>query len=133
MQRRTLLAAVALAVIPLAAACTPEEIAQWEALHAADPQAAADLVAPAPAPEPEPDNSVWDDLAECESGGDWGIDTGNGYYGGLQFSLSSWRSVGGSGYPNDHSRDEQIHRAELLLDEQGWGAWPACSRQLGLR
>jgi Transglycosylase-like domain len=77
--------------------------------------------------------SVWDDLAQCESGGDWGINTGNGYYGGLQFAKGSWEAVGGTGYPHENSREEQIHRAELLLDMQGWGAWPACSRKLGLR
>jgi hypothetical protein len=77
--------------------------------------------------------SVWDRLAECEAGGDWSINTGNGYYGGLQFSLSSWRGVGGSGYPHEASREEQIARGERLLAVQGWGAWPACSVELGLR
>lgn len=75
----------------------------------------------------------WDDLAECESGGDWQINTGNGFYGGLQFTLQSWRGVGGTGYPHQHSRREQIYRGELLQDIQGWGAWPACSRKVGLR
>jgi hypothetical protein len=76
---------------------------------------------------------MWDDLAQCESGGNWSINTGNGYYGGLQFALSSWQAVGGSGYPHQHSREEQIHRAERLLERQGWGAWPACSSRLGYR
>jgi hypothetical protein len=76
---------------------------------------------------------IWDDLAQCESGGNWSINTGNGFYGGLQFSLQSWRGVGGSGYPHQHSREEQIHRGERLLAKQGWGAWPSCSRQLGYR
>jgi len=76
---------------------------------------------------------TWDRLAKCESGGNWAINTGNGYYGGVQFSLSSWRLVGGQGYPHQNSKWEQIHRAELLHDRQGWGAWPSCSRQLGLR
>jgi hypothetical protein len=76
---------------------------------------------------------IWDDLAQCESGGNWAINTGNGYYGGLQFSLSSWRWVGGSGYPHHHTREEQIYRAEILLSRQGWNAWPACSRKLGYR
>jgi hypothetical protein len=75
---------------------------------------------------------IWDALADCESGGNWSINTGNGYYGGLQFSLSSWRAVGGSGYPHQHSKAEQIARGERLQDLQGWGAWPACSRKLGL-
>jgi len=77
-------------------------------------------------------NSVWDDLAECEAGGNWAINTGNGYYGGLQFSLSTWRAVGGVGYPHEASREEQIHRGEILLQSSGWGAWPSCSSQLGL-
>lgn len=76
---------------------------------------------------------VWDRLAQCESSGNWRINTGNGYYGGLQFSLRSWEWVGGSGYPHQASKQEQIARAEILLDRQGWGAWPACSRALGLR
>jgi len=79
------------------------------------------------------DSGVWDRIAQCESGGNWHINTGNGYYGGLQFSLSSWRAVGGTGRPHEHSRAEQIERAELLLDEQGWGAWPTCASRLGLR
>ena len=77
--------------------------------------------------------AIWDRLAQCESGGNWAINTGNGYYGGLQFSLSSWRAVGGSGYPHQSTRAEQINRGERLQSLQGWGAWPACSRKLGLR
>lgn len=72
----------------------------------------------------------WDAVAECESGGNWAINTGNGYYGGLQFSLSSWRSVGGQGYPHEHSREVQIQFAELLLSRQGPGAWPHCGKYL---
>ena len=77
--------------------------------------------------------SVWDQLAQCESGGNWSINTGNGFYGGLQFTVSSWQAVGGSGLPSDASREEQIMRAEKLLAMQGWGAWPACTSKLGLR
>ncbi len=76
--------------------------------------------------------NVWDELAQCESGGNWSIDTGNGFYGGLQFSLSSWEMVGGSGYPNQASQSEQIMRAQMLQSQQGWGAWPVCSAKLGL-
>ena len=76
---------------------------------------------------------MWDQIAQCESGGNWSINTGNGYYGGVQFSLSSWRAVGGTGYPHEHTRAEQIKRADMLLAIQGWGAWPTCSRKLGLR
>lgn len=77
--------------------------------------------------------NVWDRLAQCESGGNWATNTGNGYYGGLQFSLGSWQAVGGSGLPSDASREEQIMRGEQLRAMQGWGAWPACSSKLGLR
>lgn len=75
---------------------------------------------------------VWDKLARCEAGGNWSINTGNGYYGGLQFTLSSWRAVGGNGYPNQASREEQIARGKLLQARQGWGAWPACTAKLGI-
>ena len=87
---------------------------------------------PAPAPVVAT-GSVWDQLAKCESGGNWAINTGNGFYGGLQFTLSSWKATGGSGYPHQASREEQIMRAEKLLAMQGWGAWPACSAKIGLR
>jgi len=74
----------------------------------------------------------WISLANCESGGNWQINTGNGYYGGLQFALGSWRAAGGSGYPHQASPGEQVHRGEILQDLQGWGAWPTCARQIGL-
>lgn len=75
----------------------------------------------------------WDGVAQCESGGDWNINTGNGYYGGLQFSLSTWRAYGGPGYPHTASRETQIAIATKLRDASGgYGAWPACSRSLGL-
>lgn len=77
--------------------------------------------------------SVWDQLAQCESGGNWSINTGNGFYGGLQFTISSWQAVGGSGLPSNASRDEQIMRGQMLQARQGWGAWPACTAKLGLR
>lgn len=89
--------------------------------------------APAPKPTGAISGSVWDRLAQCESSGNWSINTGNGYYGGLQFSLSSWRAVGGSGYPHQASKSEQIARAEKLQAIQGWGAWPACTAKLGIR
>ncbi|HVM20748.1 MAG TPA: transglycosylase family protein [Egibacteraceae bacterium] len=80
-----------------------------------------------------PSGGVWYSLAQCESGGNWSINTGNGYYGGLQFSLSSWRAVGGSGYPHEHSASTQIAMGQRLQAQQGWGAWPACAAKLGLR
>ena len=87
------------------------------------------LVAQAPAAFAQSD---WDRLAECESGGNWSINTGNGFYGGLQFQQSSWQAAGGSGMPHQASKAEQIRVAENLLSMQGWGAWPSCSAQLGL-
>jgi hypothetical protein len=77
--------------------------------------------------------SVWDRLAQCESGGNWATSTGNGYSGGLQFSAGTWRANGGSGSPATAGRAEQIRVAQRVLASQGWGAWPACSARLGLR
>ncbi|QFZ16476.1 transglycosylase family protein [Saccharothrix syringae] len=68
----------------------------------------------------------WDAVAACESGGNWAINTGNGYYGGLQFLPSTWAANGGSGMPNQASREEQIRVAENVLASQGIGAWPVC-------
>ena len=76
--------------------------------------------------------SIWDQMSQCEAGGNWARNSGNGYYGGLQFSLSTWRGVGGQGLPSDNTREEQIARAEILLARSGWGQWPACARKLGL-
>jgi hypothetical protein len=106
---------------------------------------------PAPAPTPVPQrtappagssapttysgDSVWDDLAQCESGGNWSINTGNGYYGGLQFSYGTWHDYGGgefADYPHLASREEQIIVAERLRDARGYAPWPACRAKLGL-
>ncbi len=73
----------------------------------------------------------WDVLAECESGGDWSINTGNGFGGGLQFTDSTWRAFGGSGQPEDAGRAEQIRVAERVKAGQGMNAWPTCSRKTG--
>jgi len=76
----------------------------------------------------------WDAVAQCESGGNWSINTGNGYYGGLQFSRSTWKSYGGGKYAstaNKASRSEQIRIAEKVLDGQGIGAWPVCGKKAG--
>jgi LysM repeat protein len=72
------------------------------------------------------DSVNWDAIAQCESGGNWSINTGNGYYGGLQFNLSTWKAYGGTGLPNEATRAEQIAVAERVLDGQGIGAWPVC-------
>lgn len=72
------------------------------------------------------DSVNWDAVAACESGGNWAINTGNGYYGGLQFTMGTWHSNGGSGAPHAASREEQIRVAENVLHSQGIGAWPSC-------
>jgi uncharacterized protein YabE (DUF348 family) len=78
-------------------------------------------------------NTVWDALAQCESGGNWAINTGNGYYGGLQFNLGTWQSYGGTGLPSQASRETQIAIATKVRDASGgYGAWPACAAKLGL-
>ncbi len=73
----------------------------------------------------------WDAIAQCESGGNWSINTGNGYYGGLQFSQSTWEANGGSGNPANASRSEQIRVANNVLQSQGIGAWPVCGARAG--
>jgi resuscitation-promoting factor RpfB len=88
--------------------------------------------APAPAPDYSAGGTVWDELAECESGGNWATNTGNGYYGGLQFSLETWQAYGGPGMPHEQSRETQIAIAEKIQAAQGWGAWPSCAAELGL-
>lgn len=82
------------------------------------------------------DQSTWSALAQCESGGNWQINTGNGYYGGLQFAQSTWEGFGGTQYAaraDLATKSEQIAVAEEVLETQGWKAWPACSAELGLR
>jgi uncharacterized protein YabE (DUF348 family) len=80
--------------------------------------------------------SAWDRLASCESGGDWSTNSGNGYYGGLQFDKSTWDAYGGdqyAAYPHQASREEQIAVAEKVRDSRGnYGAWPTCSSEAGL-
>lgn len=93
--------------------------------------AAAASLAATPAANAAP-LEAWEALAQCESGGNWSINTGNGYYGGLQFSLSSWAAAGGTGNPAAASKAEQIRVAENLLRMQGWGAWPSCAAKLNL-
>ena len=95
--------------------------------------------APAPAPQAADTPAApparttysvnWDAIAQCESGGNWGINTGNGYLGGLQFTSGTWHANGGSGSPAGASREEQIRVAENVLRTQGIGAWPVCGRR----
>ncbi|MFH9863472.1 transglycosylase family protein [Streptomyces sp. NPDC017202] len=80
------------------------------------------------------DAGVWDRIARCESGGNWHINTGNGYYGGLQFSASTWRAYGGTAYAptaDQATREQQIAVAGKVQRSQGWGAWPTCSTRAG--
>lgn len=77
-------------------------------------------------------DEVFDNLAKCESGQNWQDNSGNGFYGGLQFLPSTWGSVGGRGLPSNATREEQIFRARILQKIAGWGQWPVCSRLLGL-
>ncbi|WP_297847157.1 transglycosylase family protein [Mycobacterium sp.] len=92
-------------------------------------------VPPPPGPDVPPPPPVraysvnWDAIAQCKSGGNWGISTGNGFSGGLQFTPSTWHSNGGSGSPSGASREEQIRVAENVLHSQGIGAWPVCGRR----
>jgi LysM repeat protein len=95
--------------------------------------AGAPLVTMVPAANAAAD-STWDKLAQCESGGRWDINTGNGFQGGLQFTPSTWRAFGGTVYaPAAHlaTRVEQIAVAEKVLAKQGWNAWPSCSKKVG--
>ncbi|MET9385067.1 transglycosylase family protein [Streptomyces sp. NPDC002928] len=80
------------------------------------------------------DGGVWDRIAQCESGGNWHINTGNGYYGGLQFSAGTWRAYGGSAYAptaDRATRAQQIAVATKVQGAQGWGAWPTCAARAG--
>ncbi|WP_372347677.1 transglycosylase family protein [Streptomyces sp. KL116D] len=87
-----------------------------------------------PAAAPAADGGVWDRIARCESGGNWHINTGNGYYGGLQFSAGTWRAYGGGAYAATADRatkSQQIAVATKVQRGQGWGAWPTCSVRAG--
>ncbi|MET9966729.1 transglycosylase family protein [Streptomyces sp. NPDC006356] len=101
--------------------------------------------APQPAPGPPPkrvayacakDQWPWGCLAKCESGGNWQINTGNGHYGGLQFSQQTWEGFGGAKYAaraDLATRPQQIAIARKVVAVQGWGAWPHCSQRYGLK
>lgn len=90
----------------------------------------------ASAPAPAAGSGVWDQLAQCESGGNWSINTGNGYQGGLQFDQGTWTGNGGGAYAptaNQATRDQQIAIAEKVRAGRGFNPWPACADKLGLR
>src|SRR3954465_7678972 len=101
-------------------------------LTAAGVAGTAALLGPASAAQASSVN--WDAVAQCESGGNWSINTGNGFYGGLQFTRGTWKSYGGGKYAstaNKASRSEQIAIAEKVLRGQGIGAWPVCGKKGG--
>jgi hypothetical protein len=103
------------------------------ALAAATAIPATPLVAPA---ADAASTRTWNRLAQCESSGRWHINTGNGYYGGLQISRSTWRGYGGRHFaalPSRASKAQQIRVGERIKRAQGWGAWPTCSRRIGVR
>lgn len=85
------------------------------------------------APASAAPRNPWNAIARCESGGNWSIDTGNGYFGGLQFSAATWAAHGGRGSAADASRAEQIAVGRRVVASQGWAAWGGCSARLGLR
>ena len=114
---------------------TPASVPMEATLHsAATPRPAAS--APAPQRVVTYDGgTVWDALAQCESGGNWAIISGNGYYGGLQFALGTWQGYGGgefAAYPHEATREQQIAVAERLHAARGFAPWPSCSAKLGL-
>jgi len=111
----------------VAALPTPAVAPMKAALYGvAGPSSATDASAP---------QAVWDALAECESGGNWAINTGNGYYGGLQFSYGAWHMYGGGDfaeYPHLATREQQITVAERLRADRGYAPWPTCAAELEL-
>ena len=123
------------------AAARVEAVVQRSDRRATISMEATMVVVPTPAPPARPPaaassgDAVWDALAKCESGGNWAINTGNGYYGGLQFSLGTWNQYGGAEfaeYPHQATREEQIAVAERLHAARGFQPWPACRVKLGL-
>jgi hypothetical protein len=108
--------------------------AVFQPIAAAAPTAPPAPAAPAPVVTYD-GGTVWDQLAQCESGGNWAINTGNGYYGGLQFSYGTWLGYGGgefTEYAHLATREQQIIVAERLHAARGFSPWPACSAKLGL-
>lgn len=90
--------------------------------------AVAQMAAASPTAGAEPN---WDAMAQCESGGNWSANTGNGFYGGLQFKPTTWAANGGVGSPAGASREEQIRVARNVMRTQGLGAWPVCGGPVG--
>jgi hypothetical protein len=118
---------IALAMI--VSVCVAFAFAGYRMLPSSQPSEAEAFVSELPPARVE----VWDAMSDCASDQIWDANTGNGYYGGLQFTLQSWEWMGGSGFPHEAPRSEQIMRAEMLWREQGWAAWPGCAEEMGLR
>ncbi len=128
------IAAEALGATPLRA--EPASVALEAAFRAVVTPQPRPAARPKPAPPPISGDAVWDLLAQCESSGNWAINTGNGYYGGLQFNIGTWAGYGGMAYaprPDLATRVEQIAVAARLRAARGYAPWPACSSKLGLR
>jgi hypothetical protein len=135
--KRIALLGAALAALSVAAACTPQEVEVWQQWRAQDPAAADawanDWLAQQGGGGGGGGDSVWDRIAECESGGNWSINTGNGYYGGLQYSASTWRAYGGTDFaplPHQATREQQIAVGERTYADVGDSAWPHCGSRL---
>ncbi len=116
------------------AAATSAAAATAAAQRAAEAAAQAQAAAAAQRSQPPPSNSggVWYELRMCESTGNYGTDTGNGYYGAYQFALSTWYGLGFTGLPSEASPAVQDEAARMLQARSGWGQWPACAAELGL-
>jgi len=132
MRRLAALAALGVLAVPVAQSINEDATAdRLERMQVTD------TVPPPPKPQPLPEHyAIWLRLAVCESGSRWDYNGGSGYDGGLQFSPTSWRAMGGrefAEYAWQATPIQQMFVAERLLDEQGWRAWPTCSRKLGLR
>lgn len=124
------------ALAELAHAATEEQLARayqaFQAAAAAQHAAAASAATPAISASAPASGGAWAALRQCESGGNYAENTGNGYYGAYQFSLGTWESLGYSGLPSSASPAEQDAAAQALQARSGWGQWPVCSQKLGL-
>lgn len=129
---KSAIAALLLVVTLALSACTPGQVSAWFAGHGKPitAQQAETVAVWANLRIAAMYHPAWDQVAACESGGNWSINTGNGYYGGLQFNLGTWRSNGGGGYPHQASKAEQIRVATNLYNARGSSPWPHCGRYL---
>ena len=138
MQRPIRVLIVSVLAILAVSACTPEqvqEVARTVGVEVTQEQAAS-LASYASRPPEEPQlarqatEKSWAALRNCEAGGNYAINTGNGFYGAYQFNAGTWRSVGGIGLPHLATPAEQDRRAKILYSQRGRSPWPICGRQL---